>query len=95
MGASTGGMGMHAPSGFGDIFGGSSAAYVLPKQVTSLTREEDYNLMQEWLSAARGKGLEIRGTFARRNQQIYMDMTLTNRAMQQMNTFAIQLNKNR
>ncbi len=97
MGGSAGGMGMNmgATSGFGDIFGGSSGAYVAPKQVCCSRSKASLNTIQEWLSAARGKGLEIRGTFARRNQQIYMDMTFTNRAMQQMNTFAIQLNKNR
>ena len=48
-----------------------------------------------WLPAAKGKGLEISGTMARRQGQIYMDMTFTNKAMQQMSNFAIQLNKNR
>lgn len=47
-----------------------------------------------WLPAARGKGLEITGTFTRRNGQIQMEMTLTNRAMQPMLQFAVQLNKN-
>jgi AP-1 complex subunit beta-1 len=67
----------------GDIFGlatSSPASYVAPKQI--------------WLPAARGKGLEISGTFSRRNGQISMDMTFTNRAMQPMLQFAIQLNKN-
>lgn len=47
-----------------------------------------------WLPAAKGKGLEISGTFARRNSQIYMELTVTNRAMQPMGSFAIQFNKN-
>ena len=67
----------------GDIFGLTSSApasYVAPKQV--------------WLPAARGKGLEVSGTFSRRNGQIQMEMTLTNRAMQPMMQFAVQLNKN-
>ena len=46
------------------------------------------------MPAARGKGLEISGTFARRNGQIQMEMTLTNRAMSPMLQFAVQLNKN-
>jgi hypothetical protein len=80
-----------APSGGGldDLFGGgggvsavvpAATGYVPPKQV--------------WLAAARGKGLEITGTFSRRMGVIYMEMTFSNRAMQPMNTFAIQLNKN-
>merc|ERR1719494_926864 len=74
-----------APAGgIGDLFSvtGSmpGAGLVAPKQV--------------WLSAAKGKGLEISGTFSRRNGQIFMDLTFTNRAMQAMGGFAIQFNKN-
>ena len=50
--------------------------------------------MKEFLSAANAKGLEIKGTFARRSGKIFMDMTLTNRAMQNMSEFGIQLNQN-
>lgn len=66
----------------GDIFGLTTAEtfYSPPKQV--------------WLPAVRGKGLEINGTFSRRNGQIYMDMTFSNKAMQAMGGFAIQFNKN-
>ena len=68
----------------GDIFGigGSThTGYVPPKQV--------------WLSADKGKGLEVMGTWSRRNGIINMEMTFTNRAMQAMTGFGIQLNKNR
>ncbi|CDW58173.1 B2-adapt-app C and Adaptin N and Alpha adaptinC2 domain containing protein [Trichuris trichiura] len=54
--------------------------YVAPKQV--------------WLPASNGKGLELSGTFLRANQTVYMDLTITNRAMQPMSGFAIQFNKN-
>ncbi|KAK6636585.1 AP-1 complex subunit beta-1 [Polyplax serrata] len=65
----------------GDIFGLSTpTSYVAPKV--------------QWLPAERGKGLEIWGTFSRRNGQIQMDFTITNKAMQAMADFAIQLNKN-
>lgn len=66
----------------GDIFGlgTTSTFYTPPKQV--------------WLPAARGKGLEISGTFSRRNGQIFMDMTFSNKAMQAMTGFAVQFNKN-
>ena len=68
----------------GDIFGMSGASqttfYIPPKQ--------------EWLSAAKGKGLEVLGTFSRKNGSIFMDMTLANKAMQPMNGFGIQFNKN-
>lgn len=47
-----------------------------------------------WLPAEKGKGLEVQGTFARRGGHVFMDMTFTNKAMQVMNGFAIQLNKN-
>ena len=52
-------------------------------------------VLQEWLPAARGKGMEILGTFVRRGGQIYADMTFNNKAMQMMADFAIQFNKNR
>jgi hypothetical protein len=47
-----------------------------------------------WLPAAKGKGLEISGTFSRKNGQVLMELTLTNRALQAMSGFAIQFNKN-
>lgn len=67
----------------GDIFGLTSApltTVTIPKVV--------------WLPAEKGKGLEVQGTFSRRNGQVSMDMTFTNKAMQAMSAFAIQLNKN-
>ena len=48
-----------------------------------------------WLQALKGKGLEISGTYSRKNATIFMELTLTNNAMQSMSGFAIQLNKNR
>lgn len=77
---------MSAVSGgglLGDIFGlttSSSSTVSLPKVI--------------WLPAEKGKGLEVSGTFSRRNGQVSMDMTFTNKAMQAMSGFAIQLNKN-
>lgn len=66
----------------GDIFGFSAtpSSYSPPKT--------------NWLPAEKGKGLDIWGTFSRRNGQIQMDFTFTNKAMQAMAGFAIQLNKN-
>jgi hypothetical protein len=48
-----------------------------------------------WLPAARGKGLEIFGTFSRRGGVIYADMTFTNKALAPLGDFAVQFNKNR
>ncbi|XP_053617404.1 AP-1 complex subunit beta-1 isoform X2 [Plodia interpunctella] len=66
----------------GDIFGvpAAPACYTPPKQC--------------WLPADKGKGLEIWGTFSRQNGQPRMEMTFSNKAMQAMTGFAIQLNKN-
>lgn len=47
-----------------------------------------------WLPADKGKGLEIYGSFSRKGGQIFMEFTFTNKAMQAMTGFAIQLNKN-
>uniref|UniRef100_A0A3Q3WVN6 Uncharacterized protein n=1 Tax=Mola mola TaxID=94237 RepID=A0A3Q3WVN6_MOLML len=41
-----------------------------------------------WLPAVKAKGLEISGTFSRRQGHMYMDMTFTNKALQHMNDFA-------
>ena len=51
--------------------------------------------VQVWLPAAKGKGLELSGTFSRKNSTVCMELTLTNRAMQPMMGFAVQFNKNR
>ena len=79
-----GGAGPSNNSLLGDIFGlggsGSTTFYIPPKQ--------------EWLSAAKGKGLEVHGTFSRKNGTIFMDMTFANKAMQPMSGFGIQFNKN-
>ena len=75
-------MGGDALGGLGDIFGiQSTPSYVPPQEV--------------WLTAQKGKGLEITGTFARKNNQINMELTFTNKAMQAMTGFAVQFNKNR
>jgi AP-2 complex subunit beta-1 len=73
--------------GLADIFTGlgitstvGTNSYVPPKQ--------------NWLSAQKGKGMEISGTFARRNGVISMDLDFVNRALQPLSGFAIQLNKN-
>lgn len=47
-----------------------------------------------WLPAEKGKGLEIQGTFNKRAGVVTMEMTFTNKAMQAMQGFAVQLNKN-
>ncbi|XP_071849372.1 AP-1 complex subunit beta-1-like isoform X2 [Apostichopus japonicus] len=66
----------------GDIFGVGTASgeFVAPKEV--------------WLEAPKCKGLELKGTFSKKNNNYFMDMSFTNKAMQQMSGFAIQLNKN-
>ena len=69
----------------GDIFGLEGGAsthtgYIPPKQV--------------WLTAAKGKGLEISGSWSLKNNMVTMELTLENKAMQAMSNFAIQLNKN-
>ncbi|XP_055636469.1 AP-1 complex subunit beta-1 isoform X2 [Toxorhynchites rutilus septentrionalis] len=68
----------------GDIFGIGPAVATNMIQIPKIV----------WLPADKGKGLEIQGSFSRRSGQIYMDMTFTNKAMQAMTGFAIQLNKN-
>nr|CAB3222083.1 AP-1 complex subunit beta-1 [Phallusia mammillata] len=47
-----------------------------------------------WLNASMAKGLEVQGTFQRRQKEPFMVLTFTNKAMQPMTEFAIQFNKN-
>uniref|UniRef100_A0A8C7QFL8 AP complex subunit beta n=2 Tax=Oncorhynchus mykiss TaxID=8022 RepID=A0A8C7QFL8_ONCMY len=83
---SAGMVGLYMYSGLNDLFelstgmAISTGGYVTPKSV--------------WLPAVKAKGLEISGTFSRRQGQMYMDMTFTNKALQHMTDFAIQFNKN-
>jgi hypothetical protein len=73
--------GNSAMAGLGDIFGiTTSPTYVPPQEV--------------WLPAAKGKGLEISGTFSRKNAAVFMELTLSNKALSPMSGFAIQFNKN-
>lgn len=59
-----------------------AGAYVAPRQT--------------WLSADKGKGLELSGTFVRAaGGQIRMDMTFSNKSMGPLSGFGIQFNKNR
>uniref|UniRef100_A0A8C9YZI8 AP complex subunit beta n=1 Tax=Sander lucioperca TaxID=283035 RepID=A0A8C9YZI8_SANLU len=73
-------------SGLSDLFelstgmANTTGGYIAPKAV--------------WLPAVKAKGLEISGTFSRRQGHMYMDMTFTNKALQHMTDFAVQFNKN-
>lgn len=73
--------------GLADIFSGLG-------MTTSVGTSSYVPQKQNWLSAAKGKGLELNGTFTRRNGVINMDIDFINKSLQPMNTFAIQLNKN-
>ncbi|ESN95331.1 hypothetical protein HELRODRAFT_193557 [Helobdella robusta] len=75
------GSGSEALGGLRDIFGlAQSASYIPPQEV--------------WLTAAKGKGLEVSGTFSRKGGQMFMELTLTNKALQPLMGFATQFNKN-
>ncbi len=56
----------------GDIFGLNTVTNTMISQLPKIL----------WLPAEKGKGLEIQGTFSRRGGQVFMDMTITNKAMQ-------------
>lgn len=84
----------------------TTGGYVVPKAVSSRSgtppprsaRVGNFSRVlcrQVWLPAVKAKGLEISGTFSRRQGHMYMDMTFTNKALQHMTDFAVQFNKNR
>ncbi len=47
-----------------------------------------------WLTAQDGEGLEVSGTFSRRQGQMYMELTFKNTTAQAMDDFAMQFNAN-
>uniref|UniRef100_UPI00358F5E58 AP-1 complex subunit beta-1-like isoform X1 n=2 Tax=Myxine glutinosa TaxID=7769 RepID=UPI00358F5E58 len=63
-----------------DLGGGSIPAITSPKLV--------------WLTALKGKGLEVKGTFSRRQGSPCMELSLSNHAMAPLAGFALQLNHN-
>jgi hypothetical protein len=81
-GASSGG----AFGGLGGVEGLSGLAitldqgYVQPKTVL--------------LTAQQGKGLEIRGTYSRRQAAVQLELTLSNKALAPLSNFDIKMNKN-
>ncbi|GMT20727.1 hypothetical protein PFISCL1PPCAC_12024 [Pristionchus fissidentatus] len=69
-----------SPSLGGMLGGGGQQGYQTPKAL--------------WLDAATHKGLQVEGAMVRKNGAIYMEMAITNKAMQPLSDFAIQFNKN-
>jgi len=76
-----------APVSDGGLFGGSSAA-------TQAGNAAYTPAKTSWLNASQGKGLDIKGTFARTNGSMQLLMTFINRSPSPMADFAIQLDKN-
>uniref|UniRef100_A0A673JFH3 AP complex subunit beta n=1 Tax=Sinocyclocheilus rhinocerous TaxID=307959 RepID=A0A673JFH3_9TELE len=73
-----------------DLLGGG-----LDSLVCRMYREHSFLwFVKVWLPAVKAKGLEISGTFSRRQGHMYMDMSFINKALQHMTDFAIQFNKN-
>lgn len=76
-------------SGLADIFGSSFSAGGTSSGISGYQSPK-----QMWLDAGKAKGMQLEGSLSRRNKKIYMDMTITNKAMQPLSGFAIQFNKN-
>ncbi|KJE92686.1 adaptor-like protein complex 1 beta 1 subunit [Capsaspora owczarzaki ATCC 30864] len=92
-GAGSGAVDLLGGGGLDAVFGGNPAA-AAAAPAASFGRGLYSAPKATMLAAAQGKGLEVSGTFARRGGEIFLDMTLSNRAMQPMSNFAIQFNKN-
>ena len=56
--------------------------------------KKNKDVPNQFLFFSTGKGLEVSGTFSRKNSVVYMDMTFSNKAMQPLSNFGIQFNKN-
>jgi len=86
-------------SGGGGLdFGIGRGGVALPPSLLSLqpgdNADQQLALPETILDATKGKGLQIDGWFSRRGGQIYMEMNLTNKALQPLSAFAIQFNSN-
>uniref|UniRef100_A0A671WE21 AP complex subunit beta n=1 Tax=Sparus aurata TaxID=8175 RepID=A0A671WE21_SPAAU len=77
-----------------DLLGGGLDSLVSLNTHTFYMSNYTGAFYQVWLPAVKAKGLEISGTFSRRQGHMYMDMTFTNKALQHMTDFAVQFNKN-
>jgi len=71
-----------------DLFGGAAPA-VAPAAMPPITVQKEV-----LLPAERGAGMELRGTFVRRDGQLWMDLTCVNRGTVALSQFAMQFNKN-
>lgn len=83
-----------------DLLPSSPAAAAIPTQTQSFASIPAAELSsfvsqnQIWIPAAKGKGLELSGTFKRKNGQIFMELGFANKGTQPISNFAIQFNKN-
>lgn len=73
-----------AAAGGMDLFGGMGAA-------AAQTATSSRPLL---LDAEKGRGMEVHGLFARRDKQVFFDLTFINRGAAPLSQFAIQFNKN-
>ncbi|CAI5444670.1 unnamed protein product [Caenorhabditis angaria] len=74
-----------AIGGLAEIFGTNALS----------TNTLNYNYPKELLlDASKAMGMQVEGTFIRKSGRIYMELTITNKAMQAMSNFAVQFNKN-
>lgn len=61
---------------------------------TPSTPATDISVKEILLTADKGKGLQVSGSFFRKDGQPYLDLTFLNQSAAQMSQFAIQFNKN-
>lgn len=81
-----------------DLLDAAPAAMVPTVTPASLSGLEKQSLMlpkQQFLSPQQAKGLELSGTFIRKQGAVHLLLTIGNRTMMPMSDFAIQFNKNR
>jgi AP-1 complex subunit beta-1 len=66
-------------------------------QFNCVTRQQTVpkEVKETILASDRGNGLQLTGNFAKRNGQIFLDLTFSNHTSAVMSEFAIQFNKNR
>jgi len=84
------------PDALADLFGSVGVSDVRSSASTGpmMLMKNYIPAPQIWLESAKGKGLEIAGTFSLAGNQVRMELTFNNQALSPMTGFAIQFNKN-
>ena len=85
-----GGLSIVSPGGIASL----NTALVYGSGVESISAAAYQQPKQCFLTPQQAKGLDVWGSFARRGGRVFLDLTMTNKALEPLQDFAVQFNKN-